>query len=123
MSCGKHDVAGGSGADLWGQERSARGQQLTPDRQVPATALTPPATQGLWGSALQLTPASQQGSSGPSPFFGDDSSAAGGVASMRGADTQTSALRSGMYVSSNKKASRLGGDTTTALANALSGMR
>lgn len=114
--CGKHDFAGGSCADIWGQEMSPRGQQLT------TGSLTPPATQGMSASTFQLTPASHQGSSRSSLFFGDDSNAAGGVALMRCAGTETSALRSGMYVSSSKRASRLGGDTT-ALANALSGMR
>lgn len=123
LSCGKYDVAGGSCSDLWGQERSRRDRQVTPGRQLPAPALTPPATQGMWESPLQPTPASQQGSLGPSLFLGGDSSAARGVATIRNADPATSTLHGSMHASGHKKASRLGNDTTTALANALSGIR
>ena len=77
----------------------------------------------MWGSTLQLTPVSQQGSTGPSLFSGDDSGAARGVAKFRRAAAAAQTIQDGMHVPGRKKASRLGDDTTTALAKALSGIR
>lgn len=114
-------VAGGSLSDLFGQQISLRHQQLTPGRPVPA--LTPPAKQGMWGSTLDLTLASQQGSTGPPHFLSDNSNVAPGVAASGGATATTPIPNGGMHVSRSRKASRMGADTTTALANALSGIR
>lgn len=119
MSHVLHDV---EGDNILGQERSPRSQQLTPGRQQSAVALTLPATQGMWGPTLQVTPPSQQGSTGPSLYLGDNSNSRG-AAPIRGANGNTPAFRSGIHTLRSKKASRMGGGTTTALANALSGIR
>lgn len=117
----EHDVAGGSWSDFLGQERSPRSQQLTPGR--PATALTPPATQGMWGSTLDLTLAGQQGSTGPPHLLNVNSNVARGAAALGGANATPPISQGGMHVSRSRKASKMGADTTTALANALSGIR
>ena len=116
--CQIRDVAGGY---FLGHPRSP-GRQQTPGGQLPAVALTPPPTRGMAASTLQLTPASQQGSSGPAHYLGDQSMSASGVGAQGSARVNTSA---GMHthLSRSKRVGRKGDDTTTALANVLSVMR